>query len=117
MIQLMGSGMIQVFSLQVNLSGSQTLGKPFAMVDRCGPALKLLPDPSQLTDEPGGMADGLIGLVHLFKGRNQLRWQVSASELSKISLLIRVFLQIIGEIHLSCILLFHFVSPFLLLLQ
>ena len=72
MVKLVGACMVQVFSLQVNLSGAQMAGKALAVVNRGGAPLKLFADAPQFINELGGVGYRLVGFRNFFKGGNQL---------------------------------------------
>ena len=70
------------------------------MIDRCGSSLELLADAAQLTDELGGVADGLVCVCDLLKGGNQLLCQVSTAVRTKASVSVRVMSQVCSVIYL-----------------
>ena len=99
MVQLVGAGVVQVFSLQVDLCPAQEIGKCLAVVDRGGTTLKIPADAAELRDELRGLGDGVVAFRVLIERLDQLRiFQIVAAVFSKISVLGRVFLQVVVEI-------------------
>lgn len=97
-VQLMGAGVVQILPLEIDLALAKGAGQAGTVIDGSGAALKLPPNPAQLVDKLGAVADFLIGVVDLLKGGDQLRRQKRAAVLPKITVFIREFFQIVVKV-------------------
>ena len=84
-VELVGTGVVEVFALQVNLRTSYQAGEPFAMVHRSGASLELLADTAKLVDELGRLADVVIGIGNFLEGGFQLLGEVGAAKAAVIA--------------------------------
>lgn len=94
----MGAGVVQILPLEIDLALAKGAGQAGTVIDGSGAALKLPPNPAQLVDKLGAVADFLIGVVDLLKGGDQLRRQKRAAVLPKITVFIREFFQIVVKV-------------------
>ena len=108
-VELVGTGVVEVLALEVDLGPAQEVGQVLAVVDRRGPALEIPADPAELGDELGGLGDRVVGLRVFIEGLDQLRvLQVVAAVFSEIPVLGGIFFQVIVKISVFI----HGVAPF-----
>ena len=98
-VELMGTGVVQILPLDVELDIAQGIGQPLQVGHRGGTALELSADAAQFMDELAGLADGEIGVGDLVHGHLELRGGVGTAIFAEIALFIRVVLEIGVKFH------------------
>ena len=78
-IELVGSGVVQVLAFEVDLTVADLARQPVTMVDRRRPPLKLAPDPAQLVDEVSRPRDRLVGRIDLPERLFEFGGQITAA--------------------------------------
>ena len=100
-VKLVGAGVVQIFSLEIDPGAANFFGKAFAVIDRGGAALEVGPDVAELPDEIGGLADLAVGrgdLLHLLFQRTDVDY---AAELAVKAVGVGEIMEIIVGISLS----------------
>ena len=69
MVELVGSGVVEIFALEVDLAAAQLIGEALAVVDGGGAPLEFAANAAQLANKFGGVADSMVGVGDLFEGR------------------------------------------------
>ncbi|MPN16233.1 hypothetical protein SDC9_163571 [bioreactor metagenome] len=74
-IELMCTGVVEIFPLQINLTAADLFGESFTVIDRCRSALKFFSNSSEFIDKLGIIANLLISFSNFFKSGYQFRRQ------------------------------------------
>ena len=92
MIELVGAGMVEVLTLEIDLTIAEQRAETLAMIYGGGSALKLLADTAQFVNKLRAVTNRLIGVVGLFKGGLELLRKIGAAVFAEIAVLRGKFL-------------------------